>query len=357
MTLRLLRRRHGLLGAWGHLHKASIARVPLSLMRLLLAVERWGELRSMLAMLLLHVRRETLVRTRVCHHVRARARRSSVAVRTCALLGHVWHLRLCLWRHGRVALVLRRHEATRGWVLSHHWRTSAHLRHVRTVARAAWRVVRTHLVHLRVRLVGLHHHRSARSLHLPVSHAWTHAIALHGLAGELRHWHLSHLAVVATSHLRRCIARAVLHAVTWTTGELHPGVEVWGVAMLHAILAHVREALVWAWVGQMRSLQVSGELVRVWHGTGCRVRCVHRRRALAVRSRLWESTLILDVLTFSRDGPSGRSTERVWDASILGNPLLPLRRIFRLSHAPEGVAVRVDIFLDIAALLLRGIEE
>jgi hypothetical protein len=62
MTLRLLCRRHGLLGAGSHLHKASIARVPLSLLRLLLlAVERRGERRSMLAMLLLHVRCEALV--------------------------------------------------------------------------------------------------------------------------------------------------------------------------------------------------------------------------------------------------------------------------------------------------------
>lgn len=197
------------------------------------------------------------------------------------MLRHVWHLRLRLWRHGRVALVLGRHETARRRILSHHWRTSAHLRHVRTVARA-WRVVGAHLVHLRVWLGGLHHHRSARPLHLPVCHAWTHAIALHGLPAELWHWHLSHLTVVAASHLGRCIARAVLHAVAWTTGELHPGVEVLGVAVLHAILTHVGEALVLAWVGQMRRLQVSRKLVCVWHRAGRWIRRVHRRRALAV---------------------------------------------------------------------------
>lgn len=74
MTLRLLRRRHGLLGAWSHLHEASIARVPLSLLRLLLAVERRGERRTMLTVLLLHVRCVSLVRARVRHHVRARTR-------------------------------------------------------------------------------------------------------------------------------------------------------------------------------------------------------------------------------------------------------------------------------------------
>lgn len=61
MALGLLRGRHGLLGAWSHLYKASIARVSLSLLRLLLAVERRSERGPMLAVLLLHVRCEALV--------------------------------------------------------------------------------------------------------------------------------------------------------------------------------------------------------------------------------------------------------------------------------------------------------
>jgi len=46
----------------------------LSLLRLLLAVERRGERRTMLTVLLLHVRCVSLVRARVRHHVRARTR-------------------------------------------------------------------------------------------------------------------------------------------------------------------------------------------------------------------------------------------------------------------------------------------
>jgi hypothetical protein len=47
----------------------------------------------------------------------------------------------------------------------------------------------------------------------------------------------------------------------------------------------------------------------------------------------------------------------VWDATVLFDALLPLHGIFRLSHTLDGVAVRVDIFLDIAALLLGDVEE
>lgn len=146
MAAGLLSGRHGLLRAWRHLRVATSARVPLAL--LLLPVERRRELRRLrlLAVLVLHVWRKALVRARVRHHVRARARRSSVAIQSRTLLRHVRHVRLCVRRHRRVALVLRRHEATGRRVLSHQWRTSAHLRHVRTESRAG-RETRAHLVH------------------------------------------------------------------------------------------------------------------------------------------------------------------------------------------------------------------
>lgn len=144
----LLRNRHGLLRARCHLWIAARTRVPLTLLlTLLLAVERWYEGRSVLAVLLLHLRSISLVRARGLHHVRTRAWRPSVSVGTCALLRHVWHLGLGMRRHGRVTLVLRWHETTRR-VLSHHRCTSSHLRrHVRPEVRAR-RKAGTHLVHL-----------------------------------------------------------------------------------------------------------------------------------------------------------------------------------------------------------------
>lgn len=112
-----------------------------------LALERWHKLRrAVLAVLLLHMRCVALVGTGSRHHVRARAGRSSVSVGTSALLGHVLHLRLGMRRHRRVTLVLRGHEAAGRGVLAHHWRTSAHLRHVRPEPGAGVEA-RTHLVH------------------------------------------------------------------------------------------------------------------------------------------------------------------------------------------------------------------
>jgi hypothetical protein len=115
MTL-LLRNGHGLLRARGHLWvaTASSTRVPLTLVLrlLLLAVEWRYERRSLLAVLLLHMRREALVGAGGLHHVRTGAWRSIVPVRSCALLRHVWHLGLGVRRHGRIALVLWWHEAT-----------------------------------------------------------------------------------------------------------------------------------------------------------------------------------------------------------------------------------------------------
>jgi hypothetical protein len=112
----LLRNGHSLLRARGHLgvSTATSARVPLTLVLrlLLLAVERRCERRSLLAVLLLHVRCEALVGARGLHHVRTGAGRSIVSVRPCALLRHVCHLRLGVRRHGRVALVLWGHETT-----------------------------------------------------------------------------------------------------------------------------------------------------------------------------------------------------------------------------------------------------
>ena len=109
----LLRNGHSLLRARCHLRVTSSARVPLALVLrlLLLTMERRCEGRSLLAVLLLHMRREALMRTGGLHHVRTRAWRASVPVRTRALLRHVWHLRLSVWRHGRVSLVLLRHES------------------------------------------------------------------------------------------------------------------------------------------------------------------------------------------------------------------------------------------------------
>jgi hypothetical protein len=108
-----LLRGHSLLRARCHLWVATGARVPLTLVLglLLLSVEWRCEGRSLLAVLLLHVRRKALVRTGGLHHVRARTWRTSVPIRACALLRHVWHLRLGVRRHGRVSLVLRRHES------------------------------------------------------------------------------------------------------------------------------------------------------------------------------------------------------------------------------------------------------
>jgi len=108
----LLCNRHGLLRARCHLWVATSARVPLTLVLrlLLLTMEWWCEGRSLLAVLLLHVRRKALMRTRGLHHVWTRTRRAGVPVRTGALLSHVWHLRLGVWRHRRVSLVLLRHE-------------------------------------------------------------------------------------------------------------------------------------------------------------------------------------------------------------------------------------------------------
>lgn len=114
------------------------------LLRLLLTMEGWRERRA-LAVLVLHVRCEALVRAGVRHHVRPRARRPSIAVRTCALLRHVREMRLSVRWHRGVALVLWRHE-TAGGVLGHHRCTGAHLRHVRTEA-GAWRETGAHLVH------------------------------------------------------------------------------------------------------------------------------------------------------------------------------------------------------------------
>jgi hypothetical protein len=147
--LLLLHSRHGLLRARGHLRVATIARMPLALMLrlLLLAMERRHEWRPLLAVLLLHVWRKALVRTGSLHHVCPRTWRSSVAVGPCSLLRNVWHLRLGVWRHRRIALVLRRHEPTGGWILTHHWRTSTHLRHVRAKVGARCKA-RTHRVHL-----------------------------------------------------------------------------------------------------------------------------------------------------------------------------------------------------------------
>jgi hypothetical protein len=154
----LLRNWHSLLRARGHLwvSAATGARVPLTLVLrlLLLAVEWRCKRRSLLAVLLLHVRCVALVGARGLHHVRTRTWRSSVSVGSCALLRHVWHLGLGMRRHGRVALILRWHESIRGRVLGHHWRTSSHLRHVRTEAGARW-VARTHLVHCRCLLAYL----------------------------------------------------------------------------------------------------------------------------------------------------------------------------------------------------------
>ena len=109
-----LLRWHGLLRARCHLWVATGARVPLTLVLrlLLLAMERRCEGRSLLAVLLLHMRRKSLVRTRGLHHVRTRTWLTSVPVGTRTLLRHVWHLRLGVWRHRRVSLVLRGHETT-----------------------------------------------------------------------------------------------------------------------------------------------------------------------------------------------------------------------------------------------------
>jgi len=155
MTL-LLRSGHSLLRTRGHLRVAASARMSLTLVLrlLLLAVERGCERRPLLAVLLLHMWREALMRARGLHHVRTRTWRSSVPVRSCALLGHVLHLRLSVWRHRRIALVLRGHESTGRWVLCHHRRTSSHLRHVRTEA-GARRKARTHLVHFKDVLVDV----------------------------------------------------------------------------------------------------------------------------------------------------------------------------------------------------------
>jgi hypothetical protein len=148
----LLCNRHGLLRARCHLWVATSARVPLALVLrlLLLTMEWWCKGRSLLAVLLLHVRRKALVRTRSLHHVRTRARRAGVPVRTGALLRHVWHLRLGVWRHRRVSLVLLRHEPIRGRVLRHHWRTSSHLGHVRPAETGTRSEVGTHLMHLEI---------------------------------------------------------------------------------------------------------------------------------------------------------------------------------------------------------------
>ena len=143
--LRLLCRRHCLLRTWRHLRVRASARVPLALLLRLLTVEGWHEGRA-LAVLVLHVRREPLVRTRVRHHVRAWSRRTSVAVGSCALLRHVREVRLGVRRHRRIALVLGRHETAGRRVLGHHRCTSAHLRHVRTEA-WAWGEPGAHLVH------------------------------------------------------------------------------------------------------------------------------------------------------------------------------------------------------------------
>ena len=128
---------------------AAGARVPLTLVLrlLLLAVERRCEGRSLLAVLLLHVRRKALVRTGGLHHMRARTWRTSVPIGARTLLRHVWHLRLGVWRHRRVALVLWRHEAVRRGVLCHHRRASSHLRHVRPAKTGTGSEVGTHLVH------------------------------------------------------------------------------------------------------------------------------------------------------------------------------------------------------------------
>jgi hypothetical protein len=66
-----LLRGHGLLRARSHLWIATSARVPLTLvLRLLLLAMEWRrEVRSLLAVLLLHVRREALMGTRGLHHV------------------------------------------------------------------------------------------------------------------------------------------------------------------------------------------------------------------------------------------------------------------------------------------------
>jgi hypothetical protein len=71
-----LLRWHGLLRARCHLWVATGARVPLTLVLrlLLLAMEWWREGRSLLAVLLLHVRSKSLVGTRGLHHVWARTR-------------------------------------------------------------------------------------------------------------------------------------------------------------------------------------------------------------------------------------------------------------------------------------------
>jgi len=65
---------HSLLRARCHLWVATSARVPLTLVLrlLLLAMERRREVRSLLAVLLLHMRRKALVRTGGLHHVRTR---------------------------------------------------------------------------------------------------------------------------------------------------------------------------------------------------------------------------------------------------------------------------------------------
>jgi hypothetical protein len=148
----LLCNRHGLLRARRHLWVPTGAGVPLTLVLrlLLLAMEWWCEGRSLLAVLLLHMRCKALMRTRGLHHVRTRTRRAGIPVRTGALLGHMWHLRLSVWRHRRVALVLLRHESVRGWGLRHHRRTSSHLRHVRPAETGTRSEVGTHLVHLKV---------------------------------------------------------------------------------------------------------------------------------------------------------------------------------------------------------------
>lgn len=144
-----LLRWHGLLRARCHLWVATGARVPLTLvLRLLLLSMKWRcEGRSLLTVLLLHVRRKALVRTRGLHHVRARTWRTSVPVGACTLLRHVWHLRLGVWRHGGVSLILRRHESTRRWVLCHHRCASSHLRHVRPAETGTGGEAGTHLVH------------------------------------------------------------------------------------------------------------------------------------------------------------------------------------------------------------------
>lgn len=116
-----------------------------------------------------------------------------------------------------------------------------------------------------------HHHGTTARLHLPVTHVGAHAVTLHGLPSELRHashWHLSHLTVVKTGHLRVSIAWTVLNAVAVATRKLHPRVEVLSVAMLAAVLWHVGEALR-DLVPHVGRLQVGRELVGMRHWAIC----------------------------------------------------------------------------------------